>query len=167
VGVANNLATNGVHSRAKCPTKSTKTVQSKSPRGDVLKRPRNAAFHNDLNTCDRRTALSPRKHQRGSGKIGTLPMTSLQAVSVERPSGQSVSQKVSEPLSLYCRTVGENRSLPIGWCTSIHVGKQNISGNDSTSPHGFHYSGSDATDDNRRDYSTHSFPSSGRPHSKF
>ncbi|CAI5735086.1 unnamed protein product [Hyaloperonospora brassicae] len=127
VGVANDLAGNGVQPRAKSPIKSTKTVQSKSPRGEVRKRPRSAAFNNGIATCDKPTTFSPRKHQRGSGNVGALPVTSLQAVNAESPSGHRVCPKLSEPLPLDCRTLGDNRSLPDGWCASSRDGKEHTS----------------------------------------
>uniref|UniRef100_M4BBU4 histone acetyltransferase n=1 Tax=Hyaloperonospora arabidopsidis (strain Emoy2) TaxID=559515 RepID=M4BBU4_HYAAE len=128
VGATNDLAGNRVHSRAKSPTKSTKTVQSKSPRGEVRKRPRSVAFDDGVATSNRPTASSPRKHQRGSGKVGALPVTSLQDVNVKSPSGTSVCQKLTEPLPQDCRTLGENRSLPVGWHPLSDDGKRNISG---------------------------------------
>ncbi|KAG2767386.1 hypothetical protein PC129_g7575 [Phytophthora cactorum] len=118
VALANRLAGKGVRSRPKSPKKSTKTNQTKSPRGEVRKRPL-AATQNDgvasSNEYAQPARFSPRKQRRRNGEVGLPTVTPRQVVRAKSPSGQSISQKLMEPLPYDCRTLGDNRNLPLGW----------------------------------------------------
>ncbi|EEY55004.1 histone acetyltransferase, putative [Phytophthora infestans T30-4] len=115
VALANRLAGKGARSKAKSPKKSTKTTQTKSPRGEVRKRPSAATYSDTSNGYAQLAGFSPRKHRRRNGEVGLPTVTPRQVVRAKSPSGQSISQKLMEPLPYDCRTLGDNRSLPLGW----------------------------------------------------
>ncbi|KAG6623775.1 putative histone acetyltransferase [Phytophthora cinnamomi] len=120
VALANRLAGKGVRSKssAKSPKKSTKTAQTKSPRGEVRKRPLPATYTAGMPTSNgyaNGAEFSPRKQRRRNGEVGLPPVTPRQVVRAKSSNGQSISQKLMEPLPYDCRTLGDNRSLPIGW----------------------------------------------------
>ncbi|ETM43250.1 hypothetical protein L914_11259 [Phytophthora nicotianae] len=118
VALANRLAGKGAQSKPKSPKKSTKTNQTKSPRGEVRKRPL-AATHSDAmpssNGYAQLAGFSPRKQRRRNGEVGLPTVTPRQVVRAKSSTGQSISQKLMEPLPYDCRTLGDNRSLPLGW----------------------------------------------------
>ncbi|GMF26978.1 unnamed protein product [Phytophthora fragariaefolia] len=120
VTLANRLAGKGARSKssAKSPIKNTKAVQTKSPRGEVRKRPLGATHSEAVptsNGCTNGPQFSPRKQRRRNGEVGLPPVTPRQVVRAKSSSGQSISQKLMEPLPYDCRTLGDNRSLPIEW----------------------------------------------------
>lgn len=120
VALANKLAGKGARSKsgAKSPKKSTKAAQTKSPRGAVRKRPLAATYDEDTPTSNGYTngaEFSPRKQRRRNGEVGVPTVTPRQVVRAKSSNGQSISQKLMEPLPYDCRTLGDNRSLPIGW----------------------------------------------------
>ncbi|KAJ8561565.1 hypothetical protein ON010_g8117 [Phytophthora cinnamomi] len=120
VALANRLAGKGIRSKssAKSPKKSTKTAQTKSPRGEVRKRPLPATYTAGMPTSNgyaNGAEFSPRKQRRRNGEVGLPPVTPRQVVRAKSSNGQSISQKLMEPLPYDCRTLGDNRSLPIGW----------------------------------------------------
>ncbi|KAG7386501.1 hypothetical protein PHYPSEUDO_015601 [Phytophthora pseudosyringae] len=129
VALANRLAGKGARSRpsAKSPKKSTKTVQTKSPRGEVRKRPLGATCSDGVtssNGCTQSAAFSPRKQRRRNGEVGLPSVTPRQVVRAKSSSGQSISQKLMEPLPYDCRTLGDNQSLPLGWRPPGQLGEQ-------------------------------------------
>ncbi|RQM09664.1 hypothetical protein DD237_007105 [Peronospora effusa] len=126
MALPSRLAGEGMQSRAKSPKKSTKTAQTKSPRGEVRKRPLGPPCSNGMASSKTPAAFLPRKHRRRNGEIG---MTSVAPRQAKGPSGQIISQKPNlEPLPFDCWTLGENRSLPIGWRAPDHHGEQELSG---------------------------------------
>ncbi|KAF1777243.1 CBP histone acetyltransferase [Phytophthora cactorum] len=118
VPVVNSSAEAVTKQEPKSPKKSTKTNQTKSPRGEVRKRPL-AATQNDgvasSNEYAQPARFSPRKQRRRNGEVGLPTVTPRQVVRAKSPSGQSISQKLMEPLPYDCRTLGDNRNLPLGW----------------------------------------------------
>ncbi|KAG1713521.1 hypothetical protein DVH05_001308 [Phytophthora capsici] len=117
IAQANKLAGKGVRSRpqTKSPKKSTKTTQTKSPRGEVRKRPLGATYKDGANGYTTSAPFSPRKQRRRNGEVGLPTVTPKQVVRAKSSNGQSISQKLMEPLPYDCRTLGDNRSLPDGW----------------------------------------------------
>jgi len=113
VALANKLAGKGA--RAKSPKKSSKTPQTKSPRGTVRRRPLGGSACSDSGGVLQNAALSPRKRPRLNGAVVVPAVTPRQVVRAKSSTGQSISQKLMEPLPYDCRTLGENRSLPVGW----------------------------------------------------
>ncbi|GMF14594.1 unnamed protein product [Phytophthora lilii] len=130
IALGNRLAGKGARSRpsAKSPKKSSKTAQTKSPRGEVRKRPLGATYSEGVissNGYSQSAEFSPRKQRRRNGEVGLPTVTPRQVVRAKSSSGQSISQKLMEPLPYDCHTLGENRSLPLGW---RHLGEQAPSG---------------------------------------
>ncbi|CAH0473821.1 unnamed protein product [Peronospora belbahrii] len=133
VALANRLAGEGIQSRVRSPKKSMKAIQTKSPRGEVRKRPLSApcsngmTLSNVMNPGHDPVAFLPRKHQRRIDEVNLTSVAPRQVVRAKRPSGQSISQKHMEPLSFDIWTLGDNRSLPTGWRAPEHYGEQDPS----------------------------------------
>ncbi|KAH7462645.1 Histone acetyltransferase HAC12 [Phytophthora ramorum] len=120
IALANRLAGKGARkSSAKSPKKSSKAPQTKSPRGEVRKRPLGGSTYSEgvagVNGYSQAAGFSPRKQRRRNGEVSVPPVTPRQVVRAKGSGGKSISQKLMEPLPYDCRTLGENRSLPLGW----------------------------------------------------
>lgn len=121
VASANKLSEKRAQFRpsAESPKKSTKTTQTKSPRGKVRKRPLSSTQNDTIVSTNEYAAqfdnVSPRKNRRRNGEVGLPSVTPQKAVQAKSTNGQSISQKFVEPLPCDCRTLGDNWSLPYGW----------------------------------------------------
>ncbi|KAL7679512.1 hypothetical protein Plhal304r1_c078g0165101 [Plasmopara halstedii] len=104
---------------SKSPKKSTNAAQTKSPRGEVRKRPLNSTKIGTMISSNAHTGhidtSSPRKHQRRDDRVALPLVNPRQVVQATSLSAQSISQKLMEPLPCDCRILGENWSLPYGW----------------------------------------------------
>lgn len=117
VAKANALAGKGVRTNAKSPKKKSKTSQAKSPASRQQKRSHTSAYGDSTNgsSVTQSPGFSPRKHRRRNGAVGVPTVTPRQVVRAKSDNGKSISQKLMEPLPDACWTLGENRSLPLGW----------------------------------------------------
>ncbi|CAI5720022.1 unnamed protein product [Peronospora destructor] len=129
MALPSRLAGEGIQSRMKSPKKSTKTAQTKSPRGEMQKRLLGSPCSNGMTSSNTSAAFLPCKRRCRNGEVGLTSVTPRQAVRAKGRSGQSISQKPNlEALPFDCWTLGENRSLPIGWRAPGHHGEQESSG---------------------------------------
>ncbi|KAI9913911.1 hypothetical protein PsorP6_006327 [Peronosclerospora sorghi] len=93
----------------------------KSSRRRSRKRPLRAIRSEEMATDDQPVVLSPRKIHRKNSDTLVMPRP---VVSAKNPSSPTTSSILLEPLLFNCYTLGENRSLPIGWRACSHFGEQ-------------------------------------------